>query len=294
MMMASGRKAEAGSDRADTDMARDKVAPQEESVVRDAKRATASALAKLEEVNQNQAEEQERDREAEDDEANEEAGEEKVDGKNCTGKRTRFADALDAERGAGGARGLRQFSLRVCEKVEAKNRTTYNEVADELVGEISKEQQGSGRRDSDGHSLQSASYDEKNIRRRVYDAINVLMAMGVIVREKKEIRWSGMPLAPERGAQALRRERESLISRLRSKVSSLQCLCDQAQTLQALMQRNAHHSPPRSGTCPGVPLPFVLVQSPPDATVDVEISEDQKLVHFDFNGCAFSSAFFKN
>jgi hypothetical protein len=33
--------------------------------------------------------------------------------------------------------GLRHFSLKVCEKVQEKNQTTYAEVADELVAEIS-------------------------------------------------------------------------------------------------------------------------------------------------------------
>ena len=33
------------------------------------------------------------------------------------------------------AKGLRHFSLRVCEKVKNKGTTTYNEVADELVEE---------------------------------------------------------------------------------------------------------------------------------------------------------------
>lgn len=37
------------------------------------------------------------------------------------------------------------------------------------------------------------SYDQKNIRRRVYDALNVLMAMNIISKEKKEIRWIGLP-----------------------------------------------------------------------------------------------------
>jgi hypothetical protein len=32
-------------------------------------------------------------------------------------------------------------------------------------------------------------YNQKNIRRRVYDALNVLMAMKIIEKEKKEIRW---------------------------------------------------------------------------------------------------------
>ncbi|KAI9247723.1 hypothetical protein BDA99DRAFT_425769, partial [Phascolomyces articulosus] len=36
-------------------------------------------------------------------------------------------------------------------------------------------------------------YDQKNIRRRVYDALNVLMAMDIIAKDKKEIRWLGIP-----------------------------------------------------------------------------------------------------
>lgn len=37
------------------------------------------------------------------------------------------------------------------------------------------------------------AYDQKNIRRRVYDALNVLMAMNIISKEKKEIKWLGLP-----------------------------------------------------------------------------------------------------
>lgn len=36
--------------------------------------------------------------------------------------------------------------------------------------------------------------DHKNIRRRVYDALNVLMAMDIIEKEKKEIKWLGLPV----------------------------------------------------------------------------------------------------
>lgn len=34
-------------------------------------------------------------------------------------------------------KGLRHFSMKVCEKVRKKGTTSYNEVADELVGEFS-------------------------------------------------------------------------------------------------------------------------------------------------------------
>lgn len=78
-------------------------------------------------------------------------------------------------------KGLRHFSMKVCEKVQEKGKTTYNEVADDLVTE----------------ELKNNSYDnncdQKNIRRRVYDALNVLMAINVISKDKKEIRWIGLP-----------------------------------------------------------------------------------------------------
>lgn len=47
--------------------------------------------------------------------------------------------ALGGSGGGGrqGGKGLRHFSMKVCQKVEGKGRTTYNEVADELVHEFS-------------------------------------------------------------------------------------------------------------------------------------------------------------
>ncbi|XP_024315313.1 transcription factor-like protein DPB isoform X2 [Brachypodium distachyon] len=76
--------------------------------------------------------------------------------------------------------GLREYSKIVCEKVEAKGRTTYNEVADEVYSELK----------SMAHIGQG--FEEKNVRRRVYDAFNVLIALRVIAKEKKEIKWMGL------------------------------------------------------------------------------------------------------
>lgn len=84
------------------------------------------------------------------------------------------------------SRGLRHFSMKVCEKVKEKVTTTYNEVADDLVREFTEQQ-------NSVNSPAADQYDQKNIRRRVYDALNVLMAMNIISKEKKEIRWIGLP-----------------------------------------------------------------------------------------------------
>lgn len=79
-------------------------------------------------------------------------------------------------------KGLRHFSLKVCEKVKMKRITTYNEVADELVNE-----------EMQNTTFDTTNCDQKNIRRRVYDALNVLMALHIISKDKKEIRWIGLP-----------------------------------------------------------------------------------------------------
>ena len=39
-------------------------------------------------------------------------------------------------KGEKGGKGLRHFSMKVCEKVQKKGTTSYNEVADELVAEF--------------------------------------------------------------------------------------------------------------------------------------------------------------
>ncbi|XP_039069052.1 transcription factor-like protein DPB isoform X3 [Hibiscus syriacus] len=185
------------------------------------------------------------------------------------------------QRAVGGdksGRGLRQFSMKVCEKVESKGRTTYNEVADELVAEFS----------DPGSSVASPDqYDEKNIRRRVYDALNVLMAMDIISKDKKEIQWKGLPRTSLSDIEDLKTERLGLRSRIEKKASYLHELEEQFVGLQNLIQRNEQSYSSGNGPSGGVALPFILVQTRPHATVEVEISEDMLLVHFDFNSTPF-------
>ncbi|KAL4189929.1 hypothetical protein AMTRI_Chr08g209510 [Amborella trichopoda] len=177
-------------------------------------------------------------------------------------------------------RGLRQFSMRVCEKVESKGRTTYNEVADELVAEFTNL----------GGSLATPDqqqYDEKNIRRRVYDALNVLMAMDIISKDKKEIQWKGLPRTTLNDIEELKSERIALRSRIERKGAYLQELEEQIVGLQNLVRRNLQLYESGNAPSSGVALPFILVQTRPHATVEVEISEDMQFVHFDFNSTPF-------
>ncbi|KAK4378092.1 hypothetical protein RND71_004388 [Anisodus tanguticus] len=188
-----------------------------------------------------------------------------------------------AQRATGGdksGRGLRQFSMKVCEKVESKGRTTYNEVADELVAEFSDCTNSLACPDQ-------KQYDEKNIRRRVYDALNVLMAMDIISKDKKEIQWKGLPRTDANDIEELKTERLSLRNRIEKKAAYLEELQEQYVGLQNLIKRNEQLYGSGNAPSGGVALPFILVQTRPHATVEVEISEDMQLVHFDFNSTPF-------
>merc|ERR1719203_2008119 len=101
--------------------------------------------------------------------------------------------------------------MKVCKKVEEKGQTSYNEVADELVKEFMAQRTAESPSLTPSNSKKASgknqpAYDEKNIRRRVYDALNVLMAMDIISKEKKEITWKGLPNTTQQDVDALRKE----------------------------------------------------------------------------------------
>ncbi|KAJ0908563.1 putative transcription factor E2F-DP family [Helianthus annuus] len=152
-------------------------------------------------------------------------------------------------------------------------------VADELVAEFGDP--GNGVQATD-----QQQYDEKNIRRRVYDALNVLMAMDIISKDKKEIHWRGLPQSNFNNIEELK-NRLALQSRFEKKSAYLRELEDQYVGLQNLIQRNEQLYSAGDVPTGGVALPFILVQTRPHATVEVEISEDMQLVHFDFNSTPF-------
>ncbi|XP_010543316.1 PREDICTED: transcription factor-like protein DPA [Tarenaya hassleriana] len=181
-------------------------------------------------------------------------------------------------RTAGG--GLRQFSVMVCQKLEAKKITTYKEVADEIISDFATTQN-----DTLGSSEE---FNEKNIRRRVYDALNVFMALDIIARDKKEIRWKGLPITRKKDVGEVNAERTKLVNSVQKKAAYLKELEEKVLGLQNLTSRNQQVFEKSKCHTEGFTLPFILVQTSPHATVEVEISEDMQLVHFDFNSTPFT------
>lgn len=166
-------------------------------------------------------------------------------------------------------KGLRHFSLKVCEKVEGKQVTTYNEVAESLVKELA------GRPDTDAPGKRA--YDEKNIRRRVYDALNVLYAMGIIAKDKKAIQWVGLP-----GSEGA--ELEELQARLAAKQADVaakrEALVDMLREVVSLHNLFARNARAPAAEAPRLALPFVLARVPGGARVECRMSQDRREVDF--------------
>ncbi len=184
-----------------------------------------------------------------------------------------FSDAKRRKTEKGG-KGLRHFSMKVCEKVQAKGTTSYNEVADELVNELT---------DPRCSSPTDQQYDQKNIRRRVYDALNVLMAMNIISKEKKgkqsadpkleswlmdclgvvEIRWLGLPTNSIQEANSLEVDKSNRMDRIKAKTQQLQDLILQQIAFKNLVERNKEREKQEGVPAPNsaIQLPFIIVNT---------------------------------
>ncbi|RHY22940.1 hypothetical protein DYB32_009353 [Aphanomyces invadans] len=175
-----------------------------------------------------------------------------------------------------GSKGLRHFSMKVCQKVEEKHVTTYNEVADELVHEF----------------VTMRPAESVNIRRRVYDALNVLMAMDIISKEKKEIRWRGLPSNAKQDLELLQLKKQQL-QELLLQVTPWYCIRSapddsarrrkwQQIALKNLIRRNKQEDKPPALS--RIALPFILVNTSKDTVIQCEMSEDRQDIFFNFSG----------
>ncbi|XP_023605372.1 transcription factor Dp-2 isoform X7 [Myotis lucifugus] len=166
-----------------------------------------------------------------------------------------FSESKRSKKGDKNGKGLRHFSMKVCEKVQRKGTTSYNEVADELVSEFTN---------SNNHlAADSQAYDQKNIRRRVYDALNVLMAMNIISKEKKEIKWIGLPTN-----------------------SAQECQNLEQIAFKNLVQRNRQNEqqnqgPPALNST--IQLPFIIINTSRKTVIDCSISSDKFEYLFNFD-----------
>ncbi|XP_017001081.1 transcription factor Dp isoform X2 [Drosophila takahashii] len=170
-------------------------------------------------------------------------------------------------------KGLRHFSMKVCEKVEEKGKTTYNEVADDLVSEEMK------------NNAYDNNCDQKNIRRRVYDALNVLMAINVISKDKKEIRWIGLPANSAEQFSALEEENSLRRERIKQKYEMLREMIMQHVAFKGLVERNKRNE--SQGVVPSpnasIQLPFIIVNTHKSTKINCSVTNDKSEYIFKFD-----------
>lgn len=204
-------------------------------------------------------------------------------------------------------KGLRHFAVRVCKKVEESGTTTYNQVADELVNEerINRAVSCSSANCSTSHSVFATLVDEKNIRRRVYDSLNVLIAMGILGRDKKSILWKGLGAvrrAPsvvedlERIRKQVEEKRqivkkkEIVLNNLRRRNDLICALINKRRAEEALMVGSIDDaSSPlnrifaqSSDLSDRITFPFIILQCSNVAQIELVLSEDRTEAEFTF------------
>ncbi|KAL0479484.1 hypothetical protein AKO1_007661 [Acrasis kona] len=168
-------------------------------------------------------------------------------------------------------KGLRHFSMKVCEQVQHRGTTTYNDVATELVNEIMDQNQ----------TTNSKPHDAKNIRRRVYDALNVLMALNIISKDKKEIRWKGLPVNYHQEYDNLKGQKQQHSDNIAMKEQQFNELLRQQRALSNLYTRNIQ--PEFADGNPRVELPFIIVQTANETLIECEMDQEGTEVYFNFN-----------
>ena len=100
----------------------------------------------------------------------------------------------------------------------------------------------------------------------------------------------GLPTSAESSLEHLQGEKLRCSSRIAKKKAYLAELFEHKRALDALVARNAQLEARGQGAGQGgaeVSLPFILLQTKPTAVIEVEMSEDNMLMHFDFNDTPF-------
>eukprot|EP00299_Pterocystis_sp_00344_P015818 c7911_g1_i1.p1 GENE.c7911_g1_i1~~c7911_g1_i1.p1 ORF type:complete len:400 (-),score=87.78 c7911_g1_i1:136-1335(-) len=168
-------------------------------------------------------------------------------------------------------KGLSLFSKMVCEKVEQKRRTTYNEVSDELVREFCQCIDEGGK-----------PMDEKNIRRRIYDALNVLIALDIIHKDRKQIIWKGLPGRNVEELESLQERKAEAERVVKQKTAHLRDLVATEVAYRSIMNRN-QEDPNLMKNAYKVHMPFIVVNTDSQTKIFCEMKSDREKMFFNFD-----------
>jgi hypothetical protein len=156
---------------------------------------------------------------------------------------TLHCNDCESDNDARSTRGLRHLTSLVRDVVSTNRSTSYKEVAVKLIKKLII---------AKGHDR---IREEKNVRRRVYDAINVLIAAGVLEKHGKNV-----TLREDRdsvGFEETREQFEDKLASVRQKQAELQELLKKYVSIKHLLQRNSLNP----AKTPRISFPFIIVST---------------------------------
>jgi len=108
----------------------------------------------------------------------------------------------------------------------------------------------------------------------------VLGALDIISKEKKEIRWKGLPNSAGHDLDLLQREGEFRLQEVQRKRESLRELLVQQVCFHNLVKHNLKEAHKEDDK---IPLPFIVVNTHSSAIIQCEMSPERTDVMFDFS-----------
>ena len=180
--------------------------------------------------------------------------------------------------------GLKEISKRVMDIIKQSGKTTYKAISDQIVNEINEK----------------SSKDEKNIRRRIYDSLNVMKSMKLFHRDKntKTIMWNyDQELDPlnenENKNDFIENNKENKIDsgdiatlkkEIKEKNKKLELLRKELIGLKNVLERNAreNNKVPEEQK---LYFPFIVIEFPnnKDPKINVALNDNKTKAHFGFD-----------
>ena len=180
--------------------------------------------------------------------------------------------------------GLKEISKRVMEIIKQSGKTTYKAISDQIVNEINEK----------------SSKDEKNIRRRIYDSLNVMKSMKLFQKDKssKTIMWNyDQEIDPlneiENKNEFIEKNKEnkidssdiaSLKKEIKEKNKKLELLRKELIGLKNVLERNAreNNKVPEEEK---LYFPFIVIEFPTnkDPKINVALNDNKTKAHFGFD-----------
>jgi len=159
-------------------------------------------------------------------------------------------------------------AAQVLQKIRQEQTITYQDLASSLIKSVHEILTVPG----EGTPL--SPEEDKTLRRRIYDVINVLIAMGLVDKDQNMLSWTSVPNSTERDYVILDKERRDLLKRISDKRAQLRELMMQTTAVHNLAERNRKRSKdvdPENR----LPLPFVVVSTNKDAIIECEVTESR-------------------